>query len=59
MIGIGYITNINNKKIKHNKNIRGRKIRANKMYNLGLFSYSKYEYNDNFYIKINKECING
>ena len=42
-----YTTNINNDKIKHNQNIQDRKIRANKMYNLGLFSYSKYEYNDN------------
>jgi len=42
-----YTTNIGNKKIKHNKNIIIRKKKAINMFNNGLFSYSKYEYDDN------------
>ena len=42
-----YTTNIGNEKIKHNKNIIMRKKKAINMFNNGLFSYSKYEYDDN------------
>jgi SM-20-related protein len=48
-----YTTNIGNEKIKHNKDIINRKIKAKEMYNKGLFSYSKYEYDNNANI-INK-----
>ena len=42
-----YTTNIGNEKIKHNKSIIIRKKRAINMFNNGLFSYSKYEYDNN------------
>tara|TARA_Y100001958_G_C21201481_1_gene528085 strand:+ start:556 stop:1263 length:708 start_codon:yes stop_codon:yes gene_type:complete len=42
-----YTTNIGNKKIKHNSDIASRRIKAKEMFDKGLFSYSKYEYDDN------------
>ena len=42
-----YTTNIGNEKIKNNNNIISRKEKAISMYNDGLFSYSKYEYDNN------------
>ena len=47
-----YTTNNGNDKIKHNNDIKNRKIKAKKMYNNKLFSYSKYEYNNNANILI-------
>ena len=48
-----YTTNIGNKKIKNNVDIVKRKQNAIETYNKGMFSYSKYEYDDNTYI-VNK-----
>lgn len=58
-----YTTNVGNKKIKNNVDIVKRKQNAIETYNKGMFSYSKYEYDDNTYIVnkikniLNRSCI--